>query len=181
MSKKNIRILALGFFLSGLILVLSILIVPTNSEADAQNQEEVKTLKSEVSYLQNQIAEMEVAQADTQEAAAPDEKSEEEPEATNEDAEDENEEESEENPEEDAEQPSDDEEEPVISTTVTIGDGQPSSVATTQLMEQNIIEDRFDFDKFLEDKDYAPLVRPGTYEINSNMNYEEIAQALMGR
>ncbi|MFC6464445.1 hypothetical protein ACFP65_05390 [Marinilactibacillus sp. GCM10026970] len=184
MSKKNIRILALGFFISGLLLALFYVVFPTPSSASSQT-DEVEELRSEVSYLQNKIAEMEVAQVEEPVAEAQLEASEEQPE---EETEENNEEQTEntdiEETEEAAEEENQEEEveeDPVVTTTVTIGDGQPSSVAASQLLDQNIIEDRFDFDRFLEDNNYAPLVRPGSYEIRSDMSYEEIAQALMGR
>ena len=180
MSKKNVRILALGFFISGLLLALFYFVFPTSSSVSSQSNNEVDELKSEVSYLQNKIAEMEVAQVEDPAAEEPVEDTEEQPEENTEDSNEEPEENADtEETEEDQEEEV--EEDPVVTTTVTIGDGQPSSVAASQLLDQNIIEDRFDFDSFLEDNNYAPLVRPGSYEIKSDMSYEEIAQALMGR
>lgn len=183
MSKKNVRILALGFFISGLLLALFYFVFPTPSSASTQNNNEVDELKLEVSYLQSKIAEMEVAQIE--EPVAEVEASEEQPEENTEENNEESEENSDNEETEDATEEENQEEEveenPVVTSTVTIGDGQPSSVAASQLLDQNIIEDRFEFDSFLEDNNYAPLVRPGSYEIRSDMSYEEIAQALMGR
>lgn len=160
MSKKNIRILSLGFFVSAIIIVLTSLFLPGNHSAEGQTGN-VEELETEITYLEDKVAKLEVAQA-TKEVEQPKET---------------------EQPADEAKEADDKEpkETPVIKTTVTIGEGEPSSVAAQQLESEKIIKDRHEFDKFLEDKKYAPLVRPGSYEINSDMTYEEMAQKLMGR
>ncbi|SFJ89885.1 hypothetical protein SAMN04488569_100224 [Marinilactibacillus piezotolerans] len=176
MSKKNIRILALGFFISGIILVLTSLLMPGNQSANGQTGN-VEELESEITYLEEKIAQLEVAQtsqAETTSEEVEQPANETETSDTEEDASSNEDEVKDESKEEEPE------EDPVIKATITIGEGEPSSVAAQQLESESIIEDRYDFDSFLEDNDYAPLVRPGSYEINSEMTYEEIAQKLMG-
>ncbi|GEL66259.1 hypothetical protein [Marinilactibacillus psychrotolerans] len=178
MSKKNIRILSLGFFVSAIIIVLTSLFLPGNHSAEGQTGN-VEELETEITYLEDKVAKLEVAQA-TKEVEQP--KETEQPADEAKEADDK--EEASDNTKDETDQNKDDkepEETPVIKTTVTIGEGEPSSVAAQQLESEKIIKDRHEFDKFLEDKKYAPLVRPGSYEINSDMTYEEMAQKLMGR
>lgn len=177
MSKKNVRILALGFFVSGVILLLTSLFMPDNQSVNGQT-EVVESLNSEIAYLEEKIAKLEIAQTTQAEEIAAETEQSVEPEQDSEGAESAESDEqqgTEENVEEEST------EEPIITTTVTIAEGEPSSVATQQLESEGVIEDRFEFDSFLEDNDYAPLVRPGSYDITSEMSYEEIAQKLMGR
>lgn len=176
MSKKNIRILALGFFISGIILVLTSLLMPGNQSANGQT-ENVEELESEITYLEEKIAQLEVAQTSQAETTSEEVEQPADETETSDTEEDASSNEDEVKDESKEEEP---EEDPVIKATITIGEGEPSSVAAQQLESESIIEDRYDFDSFLEDNDYAPLVRPGSYEINSEMTYEEIAQKLMG-
>lgn len=186
MTKRSLRTLALGFFLSGS-LVVGFRYFDDNSEG-ADNQE-IEELQNEIRYLEEQLAQFEVAQAtaeqDLDETLETEEEQEIEPEEESNDSEEDSQEEEEEQPEEEnpeeSEEDSEEEAEEVFSATITVGEGQPSSVAARQLQEQGIIEDRFDFDSYLENNNYAVLVRPGSYEVSSDMNYEEIANTLMGR
>lgn len=177
MSKKNIRMLALGFFVSGVILLLTSFFTPDNQSVNGET-EVVEGLNSEIAYLEEKIAKLEIAQTTQAEELAAETEQPVEPEQDGENTE---------NTETDEEQAAEDTieeettEEPIITTTVTIAEGEPSSVATQQLESEGIIEDRFEFDNFLEDNDYAPLVRPGSYDITSEMSFEEIAQKLIGR
>lgn len=190
MTKKSLRMLALGFFLSGA-LVASLRYY--SGEPLSDTNDEVEELQQEVASLEAQLAQFEVAQATAEQEQNEEEQAEEDPE-DQEESNDEEESESEEDngdseedssddPEESDEGEEDAEEESVeiISATITIGEGQPSSVAAQQLQEQGIIEDRFDFDEYLENNDFAVLVRPGSYEVSSDMDYEQIANTLMGR
>lgn len=175
-TKKNLRALALGFFLSGsLIAGYQYLEGDEEISPEANNNQEVEELKEEIVYLEEQLASIEVAQAteELEETEEQPEESEEEP--IDEPSDEENSEENEESEEE--EEP----EEEVITATVTLQDGQPSSVATQQLADAGIIEDRLEFDLFLDNNDYAVLVRPGTYEVTSEMSFEEIAATLRGQ
>lgn len=182
MKKNNLRLLALGFFLSGS-LVAGVRVFDDETTTQTNNEQEVEELEQEIASLEEELARLEVAQAtDEQEEEEPEEVEEEE---TDEDPADE-EEEAEEEPEEENEENEDDaeeepEEEEVITTTVTLEEGQPSSVATSQLESAGIIDDQLEFDLFLDDNDYAVLVRPGSYEVNSEMNFEELAAALRGQ
>lgn len=182
MKKKNLRLLALGFFLSGL-LVAGVRVVEGETSTTPNNEQEVEELEQEIASLEEELARLEVAQAtDEQDEEEPEEveEPEEEEENSDDEADSESEDETEENNEEDDEEEPEEEEE-VLTTTVTLEEGQPSSVATQQLENAGIIEDRLEFDLFLDDNDYAVLVRPGSYEVNSDMSFEELAAALRGQ
>lgn len=74
---------------------------------------------------------------------------------------------------------SDVQEDPVREFTVTVKEGEPSSVVAEQLEELGVIEDRHAFNTFLEKNDYAKKVRPGNYVVTSEMNENELAQAIV--
>ncbi|MER2063538.1 MAG: hypothetical protein ABS873_02725 [Alkalibacterium sp.] len=63
--------------------------------------------------------------------------------------------------------------------TITVKDGEPSSVIADQLVYHGLIEDRFAFNDYLEDNDLASKVRPGNYVVSSDMNESELAQAII--
>ncbi|WP_028273697.1 hypothetical protein [Atopococcus tabaci] len=66
-----------------------------------------------------------------------------------------------------------------ISTVIVIEQGDPSSFASTQLQNQGIVESAIEFNNFLENNNYTGSLRPGSYEVNSEMSFEEIARTLM--
>ena len=178
MSKKNIRILAIGFFVSGLILLMSAILMPNSPTASGQT-EKVKDLESDITYLEEKIAQLELEQpVAAEQPSEKEETAESEENSEKNETEEAAEEESQATEEDQTEEQAD--EEAVITATITINEGEPSSVAAGQLEANNILEDSMDFDDFLEENDYAPYVRPGNYDISSDMSYEQIAQTLMG-
>lgn len=70
-------------------------------------------------------------------------------------------------------------EEKVREYTITVKDGEPSSVVAEQLETLGLIEDRYAFNDFLENYGYAKRVRPGNYVVTADMNTTEMALALM--
>lgn len=156
MSKPALRYLALGFLVSAIVLAgyrLFFYDVQTIASEDTVVEETALT-KEEVSYKEKYealLAETEIAHLEKETATS--------------------------EPAESAESESSEPSEKKI--TVTINDGDPSSVASQQLQEQGLIEDAFDFDGFLEDNGYAALIRPGSYEVSSEMDYEQMANVLM--
>lgn len=173
-NKKNLQTLALGFFLSGSLVAAFLFIEGDRSSGNASGDQEVEALEQEVTNLEDEIARLEVAQAeDSQEVEEQTSDTEEETNdnAGDEEQEDQNEEEQE--PEE--------EENEVTEATITVEEGQPSSVATQQLVDAEIIDDQREFELFLDDNDYAVLIRPGTYEVNSDMSFDDLAAALRGQ
>lgn len=70
-------------------------------------------------------------------------------------------------------------EEKISEYTVTVKEGEPSSVVAEQLESLGLIEDRHAFNAFLEKYDYAKKVRPGNYVVSTDMNNTEMALALV--
>ncbi|MGY3778244.1 hypothetical protein [Isobaculum melis] len=62
--------------------------------------------------------------------------------------------------------------------TLVIEPGEPSSSAIQTLAEQGIIKNADEFTQFLSDNNYETLVRDGSYALNSEMTYEEIAKSI---
>ncbi|MFO8069520.1 MAG: hypothetical protein R6U02_06055 [Alkalibacterium sp.] len=63
--------------------------------------------------------------------------------------------------------------------TVTVREGEPSSVVAEQLEDLGIIDDPYAFNDFLEKNGYAKNVRPGNYVVTTKMNNTELAQAIV--
>lgn len=167
MSKPALRYLALGFLVSAIVLAGYRLFLYDVQPIASENEktEETVLTKEEISYQEKYealLADKEVA--DLEKETATSESAVVEEEATSESAE---------SPESESSEPSE------KKITVIINDGDPSSVASQQLEEQGLIEDAFDFDGFLEENSYAALIRPGSYEVSSEMDYNELASVLM--
>lgn len=164
MSKPALRYLALGFLVSAIVLAgyrLFLYDVQPIASEDEKTEETVPT-KEEVSYQEKYealLADKEVADLEKETATS-------ESAVVKDDATSESSESAESEPSE-------------KKITVIINDGDPSSVASQQLQEQGLIEDAFDFDGFLEENSYAALIRPGSYEVSSEMDYNELASVLM--
>ncbi|GEK89287.1 endolytic transglycosylase MltG [Alkalibacterium putridalgicola] len=63
--------------------------------------------------------------------------------------------------------------------TVTVKEGEPSSVVAEQLEYLGVIEDRYAFSDYLETNGLAKKIRPGNYVVTSNMTTDELAQAIL--
>ena len=169
MSKPALRYLALGFLVSAIVLAGYRLFLydaqPIASEEETAEEtvlnEEESTYKEKYEAL---LAETEVANLEKDTATSESDTVEED--ATSESAE---------SAESEASEPAKKE------ITVVINEGDPSSVASQQLQEQGLIEDAFDFDGFLEDNGYAALIRPGSYDVSSEMDYDQLATVLMDK
>ncbi len=167
MSKPALRYLALGFLISAIVLVGYRLFLydPATVASEDKSTEETAVTKEESSYKEKYealLAETEIADLE-KEAVTSEPEIVEETETS----------EAAENTESKASEPS------VKKITVIINDGDPSSVASQQLKGQGLIEDALDFDGFLEDNNYAALIRPGSYEVSSDMDYNQLAKVLM--
>ena len=167
MSKPALRYLALGFLVSAIVLAGYRLFLYDVQPIASENEkiEETVPTKEEISYKEKYealLADKEVA--DLEKETATSESAVVEEEATSESAE---------SAESESSEPSE------KKITLIINEGDPSSVASKQLQEQGLIEDAFDFDGFLEENSYAALIRPGSYEVSSEMDYNELASVLM--
>ncbi|WP_227994942.1 endolytic transglycosylase MltG [Oceanobacillus sp. CFH 90083] len=70
------------------------------------------------------------------------------------------------------------EESDVIEVEITLEDGAPPSTISNALEDAGLIDDAWDFNDFLEDNDLSGSVKPGTYEINSEMSFSEIGDII---
>lgn len=163
MNKNGLRYLSMGFLFSALLLGGFQMIDQSNAYEELAHEEETHAEEN------NSLAEVDstVEEAPEEDSASEEAKidSTQENDAT----------------EEDSSEESTEVEEPVETVTITVGDGQPSSVATTQLENHGVIEDAFEFDQYLEDNDYARKIRPGNYEVTTNMDFEQIVNVLLNR
>ncbi|GAA0443294.1 hypothetical protein GCM10008983_20610 [Lentibacillus halophilus] len=62
--------------------------------------------------------------------------------------------------------------------TLTIESGTASSTISNTLQEHNIIENADAFSTYMENEGYSKLVQLGTFELNSDMSHNEIAEAI---
>lgn len=173
MSKPALRYLALGFLVSAIILAgyRSFLYEP--QVADSSESNTAPLTQDELSYkekyetllAETELAELESGYVDESESTENTEPAE-------------SDEAAQESSESDTEE-SQEESEEVVTATVVINEGDPSSTAARQLQEQGIIEDSAEFDKFLESNNLSNLVRPGNFTVNSGMSFQEIADILL--
>lgn len=68
--------------------------------------------------------------------------------------------------------------EPPASITITIKSGDSSYTVSKALASAGLVEDAVEFDNYLCDNGYSRTIRTGTYEITSDMTYEEIAKKI---
>lgn len=177
MTKKNIRILAAGFLLSGLMILLIHFMGPVQSEA--ADQEKIETLKGEINFLEQVIADLEMENdrlvSEYGVFADIDDSFDESSSSANADMEN----------EEDAEgsevagASEDAQEDQAVEHTVVIGEGQPSSVIASQLQSFGMIDDVFAFNDYLEENDLIRRVRPGSYVVRTDMNRDQIINAII--
>ncbi len=66
----------------------------------------------------------------------------------------------------------------VVTYTLKIEAGMVPSSISAQLEENNIIEDAFEFDQYLEKNDYSKYVQLGEFKVSSDMNFKEIAEEI---
>jgi len=176
MTRKTTQVLSAGLLLS------SFVIMGLEIGSQAQSSE---TLNETISELETKIDELE--EENSRIAGEHDRLSEgyanafelDDVEATDADSEDEDSatsaEASSEEDEETAESDSNESE----SFTVTIKEGEPSSVVADQLEYLGLIDDRYAFSDYLETNDLANKVRPGNYVVTSDMTEAELAQAII--
>lgn len=65
-----------------------------------------------------------------------------------------------------------------VTAKITITGGMSSTDVAKLLEDAGIISDHLDFDSYLNTNGYSTQIRIKTVELNSNMSYEEIAEAL---
>lgn len=161
MSKPALRYLALGFLLSAIVLAgyRSFLYDPQLTSKETEVVETKKPDKEELTYKEKYevlLAETEVAELTKENPENKDSSIETKPEE-------------------------DSEEFRETKATIVVNNGDPGSVAVQQIKNQGIIKDSTEFQNFLEENNYISLIRPGTYELSSEMDFQKIANILMNR
>lgn len=71
-----------------------------------------------------------------------------------------------------------DDKEKVIKAKFTTKSGVVSQDIADILVEKKIIKDSKKFAKYLEDNDYSPYIQLGTFEVNSDMSFKELAETV---
>ncbi|MRG86595.1 hypothetical protein GH754_09655 [Salinibacillus xinjiangensis] len=62
--------------------------------------------------------------------------------------------------------------------TIEVTPGMMINEISSKLAEEGIIDNETEFEQYLEENDYARLIQIGTFEIQSGMSHNEIAEVL---
>ncbi|MBF2649049.1 endolytic transglycosylase MltG [Listeria seeligeri] len=146
--KKNLRMLALGFLVSAVVLLVYDQFFSTPTKADETNAAPTKDVADDNSNTWKAKYEKLLAQQEVDKAA------------------------------DEAAKKKEEEAKKVKSYTLTISKGDPSSKAGEELQANGIIKSASEFDKYLKDNNYEKYVRDGKYNLKSDMSYETIAKIL---
>lgn len=154
--KQSLRMLALGFLISAVLLLVFDTFFSSSAQAEksAEPEKTTTTKADDSSYkkkYEDLLASQELAKsqaAEAQKAAAAKKKAE----------------------EEKAKQ--------VKKFTLVIKKGDPSSKAGNELQAAGIIKSGSDFDKFLRANGYEKYVRDGSYNVNSTMTADQLAKII---
>lgn len=179
MTKKNIRLLATGFLVSGLLLTAFQAVNGTAS--DSNGTESSEALESDMRVLEEKTVQLELeneqlrAEYDKLMDMQENEMSDNHDEDDNSD-ESETTETTEENENSDT---AEDESRTATEYTIVINEGQPSSVIASQLEDYGLIDDYFEFNDYMEDNDLIRRVQPGEFTVTSEMNRDQIIEAII--
>ncbi|MDE1549736.1 hypothetical protein [Jeotgalibaca caeni] len=165
MKKEELRFLALGFFISALLLAAFQLISPSPSASTAKEevtekkddfQEKYESLLVEHQQLEKSLESQE--------------------ESTSTEGETESEVESEEKPESEETEVPDEEPSSASPTSIVflVHDGQPSSVVLQNLLEAGLISSLEAAEQYLTDQDLMTRIQVGSYELSPEMSDEEV-------
>lgn len=66
-----------------------------------------------------------------------------------------------------------------VKAKISVTSGMTSTEVALLLQDAGIIDDYLDFDQYLNENGYSTQIRINDYEFNSNMTYEELAEALI--
>ncbi|GAB2485379.1 hypothetical protein GCM10008929_07720 [Alkalibacterium psychrotolerans] len=176
MTKRNIRLLATGFLVSGLLLTAFQAVNGTESSEALESDMRVLEEKTVQLELENEQLRAEYDKLmDMQGTELADGQNEDE---YSDDAETDTAESAEE-----SENSSDTETEENSSSsteyTIVINEGQPSSVIASQLEDYGLIDDFFEFNDYMEDNDLIRRVQPGEFTVTSEMNRDQIIKAII--
>lgn len=188
--KQHIRAFAIGLLTSG-ILLLAIYIFGNNSSdnlEDMDPDELISTLENEgytvltqdeyIAYSVNQETSDEADLEADEESDADKESDEPESDTDENEGTDEENKENDDNSESNEDEDSSEESDDVTEVEITLEDGAPPSNISDALEDAGIIDDARDFNDYLEDNDLSGSVKPGTYEVDSEMSYSEISDII---
>lgn len=169
LSKKELRILSLGFLVSGALVAIIALVItftgrPPQSEEGQTDLAESQTLEESTS-LAEEGETIAIPVPDANDESSQDDQVEEESDEENQ---------SEENEDEDTDSNTD-----RIEGQLVIQEGDSSKIIADNLENAGIIGDAEEFDQFLMNNGYSSRLQPGPHEVHSDMNYEELAQSLI--
>ncbi|MCC5889350.1 MAG: hypothetical protein JJU01_02195 [Alkalibacterium sp.] len=181
MTKRNIRLLATGFLISGLLLTAFQTVNGTTEENS--ESETTEALEADMRVLEEKAVQLELENEqlraeydkliEMQSTEIADNDYSGETEETSEASED----------TEDSESGEDTADEDSASEaseyTIVIAEGEPSSVIASQLEAYGLINDFFEFNDYLEDNDLIRRVRPGEFTVTSDMNRDELIEAII--
>lgn len=153
--KKNLRMLALGFLISAVVLLVYNQFFSTQTKADETKAASTKAGSDENSSTWKNKYEKLLAQQEVDKATEAEAKK---------------------KAEEDAKRKQ--KKQKSKSYTLKISKGDPSSKAGDELQANGIIKSASDFDKYLRDNNYEKYIRDGSYNLKSDMSYETIAKIL---
>ncbi|WP_027109022.1 hypothetical protein [Lacticigenium naphthae] len=166
MDKQALRYIAVGFLASSILLSGYDLLVDDTEASTPTAQNDAKDYKK---LYEDLLTETEVANLSEEEKLTSElDSSKENVQDTGEDSQNETE----------TEEIQADNTDKIVQTTIIIEDGQPSSIATNQLVNQGIVDSGTDFDEFMANNGYTTKIRPGRFSVDDSMTFEEIAQAL---
>lgn len=185
MTKRNIRLLATGFLMSGLLLTAFQSV--NGPTAESTESKTIETLEDDMRVLEEKAVQLELeneqlrAEYDNLISMNDTELADGQVEEENADETDTTEADTTETAEE-SENSSDTEEDEwssVTEYTIIINEGEPSSVIASQLETYGLIDDFFEFNDYLEDNDLIRRVRPGEFAVTSDMNRDQLIEAII--
>ncbi|MCT1575898.1 endolytic transglycosylase MltG [Oceanobacillus kimchii] len=180
--KHHIRAFSLGLFTSALIiLIVFYLVQDSQTPIEDVKAEELIPVLEDQGYAvlsQEEYISYSVNGNDSEKNTDTNSESTDEDAEQNKEETENNNKEEEETTEEDSSNEEESEEDSPKEYKLTIETGMASSQISDILENEDIIESASDFNDYLEDNDYAINVKPGTFELTSDMSHFEIAEVI---
>lgn len=178
--KGTIRAFSLGLFVAGIMMVVTFLFIgdASTSKKSAEElplDEMIEVMKNEGYRVVTEEEYITLSLTDDNEE---DEQAKEDENNKSNEKTDEKEGKKEETVEDEKSKEEEDKDDEVVSYTLHIKDGMPSSEIGNLLEEHNIIEDSSKFNKYLEDEGYHKGVQLGKFKVSSDMTFKELAKAI---
>lgn len=183
MTKRNIRLLASGFFISGLLLTAFQTMNGTTVESGGS--ESTEAVEADLRVMEEKAVQLELENEQLREeydklvamqSGEFNETEESEDFSENQEADTTEETEEMESTDETSEEESS---ASATEYTIVVAEGEPSSVIASQLERHGLIDDFFEFNDYLEANDLIRRVRPGEFTVHSDMNRAQIIEAII--